>query len=500
MFVSAHEMVKAARERIDSQSRQAFRAEHSRRYKLYHGDVESLVMERVKKLLPNTYVEVQPIWLDVYPNTVNELAGRLYAQEPTRVVANEAGNSAPASVTAKVLAQLERWKFSSVMDKVACYLESHRTLAVSLKWRGDSLAFDVLPPNVWDVIPGKPDGTSLSDVECFIELMPDRTAVIWNGTHEGAPPIWVHIDHNGEEIKRGENPYGILPFVVLRYQEPDTEFFLKGNESLEQAALHTAFELTDMAYVGRMQSFGVPVFKGFAKGDESKMVLSPTRGVSLDKEQDFDFKAPPKSDSRFRDLKEFLALFAASKHLPPDTYIPSTLPESGIARRVTQSALNKHRSDYAALMSELEECLYKSAVKVHNWHVKPTSDSALPYEYELKTRLAPAEVFIDPLEKNAQDATRVATGQDSYPAILARELRISVEAATEIVRANLALTRSLEAHKPVAVSSAAYDSTTAATAEIQAANSGSEAGKVAAGLAVDRANRGRVEQIPNANS
>lgn len=441
---SVKDLVKEARKLMEGSTHEDRERAHKLRYDLYVGKYRKHIVERLKRLCPETWEDFSPIWINVYRKVIDRRAGGLYATAPARRYYYADGTEVAEEEKIRIESALSPDYFSGVMDKVARYLESHRTLAVAAVYRHGSTELDVITPAGFDVITGYPDPTRLSDADAFIHERPGG-CVVWTqapDTLSNANPSFIELNEKWEVTNVGENPYlsgnaWIVPFALLQYEDPDAHLFLEGGEELVEAALHVAFTLTDNAFIERYQSFGQPVFQGVPDNVAKTLTLSPNVGIGLGDGQTLDFKAPPgNATDRVAGLQSFLTILANAYDLPPDVLTPSYNPESGIAKRLSSAPLSTYRERYAKRLALAEQSVFEVWKVVHNTHSAEV-DRIDPGVY-LQTTHAPAQPFFDASEQDSRIQARLTLGLDSVVDVLAREQGVDRATAEQILARNRA--------------------------------------------------------------
>lgn len=435
-----------------------YNAEQHKRYDLYHGEYKRYLLAKLQKLNPKTWEEFSAVYVDLLRMVVDRRAGGLYAPEPQRTFLQD-GEAVSDDVAAKAQALLDAARINAVMDKASRYAQLHRTVCVRAAWRHGRVELDVLPPMHWSVVQGNPDPTALDDCEAWILQNAARTDTpgaadeirdtVWTwypdspGNRNGVPQ-WFVVDADGNVIDQGDNPYyvragddgmgyaWIVPVAVLRYEDPDRAFFLHGGGDLTDAALHVAYELTDIARTLMFQSHGQPVFNGMEPDAAARMILSPTRGMGLGEDQDFKYVSPGSEgiiEKRLDALRQYLAQLAHTYNLPADTFDDHRQPESGVARRIANGPLNSARDAWAERLTDFEADLFRRMLVVHNRQA--LQGALLPENLTLHSSFPKQTTPLDPSEQLDVDEREIAMGVTSPVDVIMRKYGMGRDEARE---------------------------------------------------------------------
>lgn len=456
----ATDFVREAQRRVKQQNLYAYLTEQQRRYDLYMGEYRRYVVATLRERNPNTWAEFSPVYIDLLRMVVDRRAGGMYRPAPERTfTAQGAAVSEDIAQRAETLyadAQLD-----VVLDKAARYCQLHRTIVARPVWRHGRVEVDILPPMQWSLIQSAQNPTVLDDAAAWIEHHAGRSDTLgvadeirdtlwtWHSASPGnrkGTPQWFTVNADGAIIAQGDNPYWyqigrakrwIAPVAVLRYEDPDQAFFLPGGDDLTDAAIHVAYELTDLARTVAFQSHGQPVFTGLSGPEAARMLLSPSRGIGLAEGQKFEYVSTNAGAlvHRIEVLRGFLSQLAHSYDLPADTFDDNRKPESGVARRIANSPLHRMRNAYAQRLAGFESDLFARMAVIHNRQSAP--NNALPEGLSVRVTPALQNTPLDPVEQLEVDSRRLAQGVISPVDLIMRDRGCDEETAARVYQENV---------------------------------------------------------------
>lgn len=460
MSKAVETLIRNLQKQVKAAALDDYRAQQQTRYDLYAGCYKPYVIEYLKGVCPETWQEFIPIYLPLYRKVVDKRAGGLYRKAPERTWRNSKGEPVEDKVAHAIEEAYRPAYVNTILDKAARYLESHRTILITIVWRHNRIEFDVLPPTLFHVVQGYPDPTMLEDAEALILYNRTRTdtpsvserdtRTVWQrhsdtAVEQGTPAFYV-VDGNEEVLEEGTNPYLAptrdgkgwewhYPAILLHLEDPDGTLYLPGGDELTDGALSVAFSLTDHFFIERYQGFGQPVFWGV--NEIKDLALGPTHAIKLkDKtQQDFDFRAPPgKGTERLENLRKFLNMFAVAMDVPANTFDETSTPPSGVSRRIASADLIEHRDALAQRLARYEELLFERMRVV--WNTHSAEVKRIPWDVSLTVTPAPQSLPIDPLEEDARTEKRASLGLLSIVDVLVNEQGITREDALARLRRN----------------------------------------------------------------
>lgn len=274
----------------------------------------------------------------------------IYNEEPDRTV-NDA-KEVDGERFAKIV---EDSQLNLVMDTALRLAKLCKTVLVKPVWRSEKIEYDILTPNIFDVIQDPLDPTKAKGIIYAFQRdiandtptgnnsarSQDKMAVddtiyyYWDAekhftfsySFNEKKEILVDIVNNPDNPDN-INPYGVLPFVVVRDGYPVDNFFIEGGDDLINVNEILNIKLTEKNYLTKMQSFSVPVRKG--ADSKTALILDPSMTVDLPADDDvstgsdFRFVSPDAKISELEnDIEARLRRIAIKYHLNPDMFVAS---------------------------------------------------------------------------------------------------------------------------------------------------------------------------------
>ena len=301
-----------------------------------------------------------------------------------------------------------------VMQQVNRFTKLCNTVAVRPVWRNNTLQYDILTPNMFDVFQNILDPTeavafmwaNVLDTRNEIPLFNDTTL----GKHDkmnNMQSVFYYMDAKSfiaftvtaaqghlvptilfnEGNSANENPYKELLFVTAREDVPVDQYFLEGGDGLVSTNELINIKLTELNYLTKMQSFSVPVRKG-ADDKTGSLILDPSVTVDLpmdddiSRNADFKFVSP---DAKITDIENSIdnkiKKLALQRHLSPERFTLSAQKSSAEAlqlRAWEQAKILKRDKPFYA---SFEQKLFEKTRIVWNFHnpTNPISDTASLY-------------------------------------------------------------------------------------------------------------------------
>ena len=353
-------------------------------------------------------LRLQTEFVNVTRMIVDEL-GSLYTDAPIREIMD-------GTESDKELFELiaDKASLNSVMDTNNKLVKLCKTTLVRPVWRDDKIEYVIYTPNMFDVLenpenPKQPlaiiyannydesqyvsyDGMSYNKVENQNQFK--GTNIVYH--------VWTadrHFSFNVEILKSGEkqaiilendenpeniNPYGTLDiFVPFRDEFVYDGFFCSGGQDLINANELINIKKTELNYLTKMQSFGVPVRKG-ADANSSSFIADPSMTIDLPADSDmargadFKFESPnPKIIELSDDIQSKLRTIAIKYKLNPEMFSVSGNRSSAESIQLQNFYLSKAIKRDKSRFASYEGQLYNATRIVNNLHSqKKLSDNS----------------------------------------------------------------------------------------------------------------------------
>ena len=316
----------------------------------YFNDIQ---LNYLDTLLANQFAKYQSMKLqkeffNLTKLVIDELSV-IYNEEPDRDTGeNEADNELYAEI-------IESSQLNLVMDTVLRLTKLCKTVLIKPVWRNDKIEYDIITPNIFDVIQDPVDPTKAKAVIYATQRDLNNETLTGNNSTKNQDKMdvdntiyyyWDADKHftftysfnekkdiiveitNNPDNPENINPYGVLPFVIVRDGYPVDSFFIESGDDLINVNEVLNIKLTEKNYLTKMQSFSVPVRKG--ADSKTALILDPSMTVDLPADDDistgsdFRFVTPDAKVADLEaDIEARLRRIAIKYHLNPDMFTAS---------------------------------------------------------------------------------------------------------------------------------------------------------------------------------
>lgn len=250
----------------------------------------------------------------------------------------------------------QKSKLDLIMQEVNRMVKLHKTVIVRVCWRDESIQYDILTPNVFEVINNVDNNlkieallyVSIYDLENDTEYLNndrkrtnedrfDSTDAIfhyWTGQNyiefrrktRSKSAAKITFDAANEDFV---NPYGIIPAVALWDGIPHGDFYKEGGDTLITKNSIINQKLTEKNYLTKQQSFSNMVRKGAPQGAEP-LISDPSLTIDVpadtdtSKGNDVKYITPEaKIDELSKDIERKKREIAIEYKLNPDMFTAS---------------------------------------------------------------------------------------------------------------------------------------------------------------------------------
>jgi len=334
-----------------------------KRLDYYFGDKQ---VEYLDNVLSEQFIYPDRLKLQKEISNITEMiineAAVLYNEEPYRelIAADEKYNIEKDSEIYSKL--IDESKINSVMKTAQRLTKLCKTVLVRPAWRDEHIEYDIYTPNMFDVLQDPTNRTkamaivysSTFDFELLqtAETMLNEDSFqtekavffywslnehfIFTASFNSAKQKWIAELMSQEGNPENINPYGVLPFVVLRDGITVDSFFLQGGDELINTNEISNVKLTEKNNLTKMQSFSIPVRKGAQNA--GSFILDPSMTIDLPpdddlaKGSDFKFVSPdPKIKDVSDDIDSRIRRIAIKYNLNPERFSSSAQKSSADA-------------------------------------------------------------------------------------------------------------------------------------------------------------------------
>lgn len=319
-----------------------------------------LLLAELKKRYPKTYKTRRLGVENVTKAIVNHISV-VYKQPPRRIVMLETTGNAERDKKAQADTQvlyehiIQDACMNFQMQKLERYQMFDNTSLVGVWFDTEAQAvkMKVYPQFLFDVILDDRGNLSAVIVSDYFEATDirnenKRTFTVWTPTGFWKLDDSYAIIDNGVN-KDNVNPYGFIPFVLIRQYEPDTGVYCDPSLDLARMNLNVNFLLTDLMYLNEFQVHGqlvgknVEIPKDMKGGPETIMMVSP-KDPSVP--YDLAYLQPNANfDALFSSLNRIITGFTATIGLPSQMFSveKSGGTQSGVSLKIKNAPLIEFR-------------------------------------------------------------------------------------------------------------------------------------------------------------
>ena len=374
-------------------------------------------------------LNLQTEFMNVTRMIVDEL-GSIYIESPRREI--KGGTDTDNEIFNLIQ---EQSSFDSLMDTNNKLVKLCKTTLVRPVWRDEQIEYIIYTPNMFDVLedpnnPKKPlaviyaqnydssqyvtyDGMTYDKQENPDQFKGDEVVYhVWTSTRyfmfgiEIDPKTGVKTANilDNEDNQGNVNPYGTLDiFVPFRDEFAYDRFFIEGGDDLINANELINVKKTELNYLTKMQSFGIPVRKG-ASSDANVFIADPSMTIDLPADDDmsrgsdFKFASPdPKINELSADILSKLRSVAIKYKLNPEMFRTSGEKSSAESIQLQNFYLYKAITRDKPRYAQYEANLFDATRVVYNMHnANQLSDGS-----RLSVNFSDAEM---PISQESQDA------------------------------------------------------------------------------------------------
>ncbi len=241
-----------------------------------------------------------------------------------------------------------------------------KTCALQVRWTGTQALIACVTPNILDVV-------------CDDPMAPQRIIVTRPGERpeetvysDWSSATYRKRDWRGRIIpvagnEKGQNPYGVLPFVPLFDAMPDADFFIPGGDDLVEAQRAVNVALVNLWRAMELQSHGQAWATGLPAGDAVR--TGPDRAITLPEGGSFGFASPNTPVAEVLQAIEFLIKQTCTANdLSANTFSVEQTTQSGAAKAIDMRDLLEARQDDVELWRTYEARLFEVIKRVVNTH------------------------------------------------------------------------------------------------------------------------------------
>lgn len=376
--------------RIIENPRKEHKKQTAKKLDYYYDNQKPYIDELLDEcFIDNEQLSLKPQFVNITRAIVDEIS-MVYRAGAKRTIIGRNGKKVPKEAAA-LWAQLRKEsKYDSVMKSVNRMVNLTKTVLVKPsvaleRGRAPRLSLAILTPDMFDIIP---DPNNPTEAEAIFYPKPMAgnenfaTSLSNDSNRDVIYHIWsdsfyIRMTSGGEIIRDeanpdGINPYGIMPFARFTAEIPLFDYFVPGGDDLISAQESVNIDLIQLEYLLKMQSFSVPVLKGYE--GENRIVVSPGRPIVIPADEpgasgaEFDFKSPEPHIREFLEAIEAgIRRIARSYGVSPESFTLTGAPKSGFALLMENYRLIEARENEVPFYEQAEERLFEIIKRIYNY-------------------------------------------------------------------------------------------------------------------------------------
>ena len=321
--------------------------------------------EKTINIMPKIHIDIV--------NKVLDLVCTIYNAGADRYLVN--GNDVDEIQTEKLMSIYNG--FSAAKLIVDIYKQGYlfNCILVQPVWRNEKIELDIITPNFCSV--------ETYDNDC---MSPERVMISKAVDNEDMIAVWTETEHYYEKsdgkrieveddngVSNGmKNPYGELPFAVLRFQN-SSDFWGEPQQDLIENNIWYDVQEMNKYFVEMFQGLGVGL--GINLGKNGIVSLSPNTMIQVDNVRQEDqtpsitFASTGAPLAELRDsLDYFYKRIGNSKGLSAQSMTNDVTDQSGISKAYDSVELQIKKDNHKVVMKQFEQELYEKIRLVYNYN------------------------------------------------------------------------------------------------------------------------------------
>lgn len=264
------------------------------------------------------------------------------------------------------------------------------TILVQPVWRNEQIELDIITPNFCSVESYENDFSKPKAVMISKAIGDEDRIVYWSDTEH------YYVDENGNKLPIIDeddnsngmvNPYGELPFAVLRFNE-SSDFWGEPQQDLIENNIWYDVRESNSYFIEMFQGLGVGL--GINLSKNGTISLSPNTMILVDNVRaedqtpsiNFSSTGAPLSEIR-ANLEYFYKLIGNSKGLSSQAMSNDITDQSGVAKAYDSAELEIKKDSHKVIMKAFERELYEKIAMVYNYNVKDVFKPDLEFKVDI---------------------------------------------------------------------------------------------------------------------
>jgi len=345
--------------------------------------------EKTIKIMPKIHIDIVGKVLDLVCTVYNSGADRYLVE----------GNNVNTEWTAKLLEIYNGFNASKLMVDIYKQGYLFNTILVQPVWRNDRIELDIITPNFCSVDSYDNNYEKAKAVMISKAIDNQDMIVYWSDkehyyTDAQGNKLEVKeltgYEEDGTEIfitNKGKNPYGELPFAVLRFQY-SSDFWGEPQQDLVENNIWYDVQEMNKFFVEMFQGLGVGLGVNLSK--TGVVSLSPNTLITVDNVQE-DMQSPSLTFSstgaplsELRDsIDSFYKRIGNSKGLSSQAMSNEITDQSGISKAYDSAELQIKKDSHKNILKAFEKELFEKIRLVYNYNNKVQIPDNLEFRVDI---------------------------------------------------------------------------------------------------------------------
>ncbi len=353
--------------------------------------------EKTINIMPKIHIDIVNKVLDLVCTIYNAGADRYLLK----------GNNVDETATEKLMNIYAG--FSAAKLIVDIYKQGYlfNCVLVQPVWRNERIELDVITPNFCSVETYDNDCMRAEKVMISKSVDNEDMIVVWTDKehyYEKSDGKQIAVEDENGNSNGLKNPYGELPFAVLRFQN-SSDFWGEPQQDLIENNIWYDVQEMNKYFVEMFQGLGVGL--GVNLGKNGVVSLSPNTMIQVDnvRQEDqtpsitFASTGAPLTELR-ESLDYFYKRIGNSKGLSAQSMTNDVSDQSGISKAYDSAELQIKKDSHKIVMKQFEQDLYEKIRLVYNYN----NTEQLSEDLEFKIDIVEDEPMI-----NVSDEIEITT-------------------------------------------------------------------------------------------
>lgn len=336
--------------------------------------------EKTVKIMPKIHIDIV--------NKVLDMVCTIYNAGADRYLMNE--NNVDETATEKLMNIYNGFNAAKLIVDIYKQGYIFNTVLVQPVWRNEKIELDIITPNFCSVESYDNDFEKAKEVFISKSIDDEDKIVYWSDTEHyyltatGEKESVTDEEGNNNGMK---NPYGELPFAVLRFQ-CSSDFWGEPQQDLIENNIWYDVQESNKFFVEMFQGLGVGL--GINLGKNGTVSLSPNTLICVDKVRTEDqtpslnFSSTGAPLSELRDsIDAYYKRIGNSKGLSAQSMTNDISDQSGISKAYDSAELQIKKDSHKIVMKAFESELWEKIKLVYNYNAKDKIPDGLTFRIDI---------------------------------------------------------------------------------------------------------------------